>query len=109
MPAASNCQIVCAAAIISRDARICQNFFCVIAAEDAHVCVPDAGGTWLTLVCLVQAEQQRALDAGDTSEAEVWRHRLHHYLDQLFLKDQTAGADYHVLQVCPHVRQCMHR
>ena len=54
----------------------------------------------LTLVCLVQAEQQRAKDAGDSSEAEVWRHKLHHYLDQLFQKDQTAGADYHVLQVC---------
>ncbi|KAL0041397.1 hypothetical protein WJX79_002126 [Trebouxia sp. C0005] len=52
-----------------------------------------------TVVPSIQAEQQRALDAGDTSEAEVWRHRLHHYLDQLFLKDQTAGADYHVLQV----------
>ena len=48
---------------------------------------------------LVQAEQQRATDAGDNNEAEVWRHKLHHYLDQLFQKDQTAGADYHVLQV----------
>lgn len=52
-----------------------------------------------TVVPSIQAEQQRAKDAGDSSEAEVWRHKLHHYLDQLFQKDQTAGADYHVLQV----------
>lgn len=48
---------------------------------------------------LLQAEQHEAQDKGDTAEAEAWRHRLHHYLDQLFHKDQTAGADYHALQV----------
>ena len=74
--------------------------FGVVADGDAHLGVTDADGARLTLVCLVQAEQQRAKDAGDSSEAEVWRHKLHHYLDQLFQKDQTAGADYHVLQVC---------
>lgn len=47
----------------------------------------------------MQAEQADAQHAGDSSEAEDWRHKLHHYLDQLFQKDQTAGADYHSLQV----------
>ena len=51
------------------------------------------------LYLVLQAEQQRAADVGDSSEAETWRHKLHHYLDQLFQKDQTAGADYHHLQV----------
>ncbi len=81
----------------------------MIVAGDAHLSVSDADVARLTLVCMVQAEQQRAKDAGDSSEAEVWRHKLHHYLDQLFLKDQTAGADYHVLQVCPCFRQRMHK
>ncbi len=80
----------------------------VLVAGDAHLKVSDADVARLTLVCVVQAEQQRAKDAGDSSEAEVWRHKLHHYLDQLFQKDQTAGADYHVLQVCPHCDQHMH-
>ena len=96
MSAASNCQIVCVCAVKSMG---CQNLLC-------HGCWDVAR---LTLVCLVQAEQQRAKDAGDSSEAEVWRHKLHHYLDQLFQKDQTAGADYHVLQVCPSFCQRMHR
>ena len=48
---------------------------------------------------MVQAEQADAQHAGDSCEAEDWRHKLHHYLDQLFQKDQTAGADYHSLQV----------
>lgn len=47
----------------------------------------------------MQAEQADAQHAGDSSEAEDWRHKLHYYLDQLFQKDQTAGADYHSLQV----------
>ena len=45
-----------------------------------------------TTTLLLQAEQQRAADLGDSSEAESWRHKL-------FQKDQTAGADYHHLQV----------
>lgn len=89
----------------SRAARI----FCVVVAGHAHLSVSDADVARLTLVCLVQAEQQRAKDAGDSSEAEVWRHKLHHYLDQLFQTDQTSGADYHVLQVCPYFGQRMHR
>ena len=53
----------------------------------------------------MQAEQADAQHAGDSIAAEDWRHKLHHYLDQLFQKDQTAGADYHALQVtlCPAV------
>ena len=46
-----------------------------------------------------QAEQLDAQRAGDSTEAEDWRYKLHRYLDQLFQKDQTAGADYHALQV----------
>ena len=61
----------------------------------------------------MQAEQAEAQHAGDSSEAEDWRHKLHHYLNQLFQKDQTAGADYHSLQVTlsPAVRTlaCQHR
>lgn len=60
---------------------------------------------------MVQAEQADAQHAGDSSEAEDWRHKLHHYLDQLFQKDQTAGADYHSLQVtlCPAVPTLAHQ
>lgn len=61
----------------------------------------------------MQAEQAEAQHAGDSSEAEDWRHKLHHYLNQLFQKDQTAGADYHSLQVTlsPAVSTltCQHR
>lgn len=52
-----------------------------------------------TVVPSIQAEQADAQQAGDSSQAEDWRRKLHHYLDQLFQKDQTAGADYHSLQV----------
>ena len=49
----------------------------------------------------MQAEEADAVQAGDRQQAEEWRRKLHHYLDQLFQKDQTAGADYHALQVRP--------
>ena len=49
----------------------------------------------------MQAEQQQAQEEGDSNEGDRWRHRLHHYLDQLFQKDPTAGADYHHLQARP--------
>ena len=40
-----------------------------------------------------------AIEQTDAEAVEKWRKRLHTYLDWLFLKDTSAGAPFHGLQV----------
>ena len=47
----------------------------------------------------MQAALKEATDRKDSKEAEVWRRRLHDYLDQLFLRDSVAGSVFHGVQV----------
>jgi hypothetical protein len=46
-----------------------------------------------------QAAQEEAAASGDSKEAELWRKRLFYYLDWLFQKDSSAGAEFAGLQV----------
>ncbi len=44
-----------------------------------------------------------AKKAGNESEAAVWHKRLFYYLDWLFQRDSSAGAEFAVLQACLYV------
>ena len=62
----------------------------------------------------MQMAWEEAAEKGDKATAEVWRKRLHIYLDWIFLKDSVAAAPFHGLQAsaifatllfCAHVEK----
>jgi len=46
-----------------------------------------------------QGALEEAHEGGRVSDVEVWRRRLHGYLDGIFRIDTEAAVEYHYLQV----------